>query len=59
VTFADAGWVAFAGWGAGVWYRQELQISSTDAVSDGAIVTGGGGDKTRLARNLPNNALNI
>ena len=44
---------------------QELQISSTDAfydayvVSSGGSVVSGGGDKTHLAQNLPNNALNI
>jgi hypothetical protein len=52
-------WVMLVGWGDGFSYRQDLQISSTDAFCNGVVVSGGGEDETRLARNLPNNALNI
>jgi hypothetical protein len=37
VSFADPGWIACAGWNAGVWYRQELQISSTEALREGVV----------------------
>jgi hypothetical protein len=57
VTLVD--WVMLVGWDAGFSYRQDLQISSTDAFCNGVVVSGRGADETRLARNLSNNALNI